>query len=299
MNNRVNYTVVGIFVIIVTTLFFLSLYWIIRPTNTQEVKVYGLLATESITGVNIGTNVKYQGVDIGRVKNFKINPNKLNEIMIYLEISRETPIQNGVMASIKPQGITGLSFIDIQVMPNATKLKEMNFMGKKYTIIPFKISTLSNLTNSAEEVSKKLQTVLDKISKFLDHNEKDTDVIIHQLSLSTQQFNKLLSDKNINNISSLLSETNQLVTKTQKLLDTYTLVGKEGQKTLEKINSSIDNGDYNLKKISGPLPHESAELIKELRILTRELSSTIQDFQNNPSEILFKSSAPNPGPGEK
>jgi len=298
MNNRVNFTLVGAFVSLVSILFFASIYWIVKPTDEQKVYLYGLLVTESITGINIGTNVKYQGLPVGRVKSFRINPNNPREIMMDLEIRRDVPIRNGVMASIKPQGITGLSFIDIQVEEDAMPLQEMHYLGRKYKVIPFKTSLISSLANSASEITETLQNILKKVQKALEDNKEESKTIIHELARITQQLNKLLSDDNIQNTASLIVSTNRLVHNADLMVDEYTSLSQESRNTLHTLNGSIENGDYDLKEIAGDIPQETVLMIREVRLLTNELSEVLRQFKENPNAVIFESTTPTPGPGE-
>ena len=298
MNNRVNFTLIGIFASIVSVLFFLGIFWIVKPTDEQKVVVYGLLVTESITGINIGTNVKYQGLEVGKVKDFRINPNNPKEIMMDLEIRKDVPIRDGVMASIKPQGITGLSFIDIQLEDTGAPLREVRYLEHTYKVIPFKPSLLSSMASSANEIGESLQNILHKIDTILQANGEDTETIIHELSITVRQLNKLLSDENIQNTTSLIVHIDKLVNNANVMLKEYSLVGKESRDTLQNINRSINDDNYNLKKIAGDVPHETALLLKEIKLLTAELSNVLKKFEENPNAILFESTTPTLGPGE-
>jgi ABC-type transporter Mla subunit MlaD len=218
--------------------------------------------------------------------------------MMDLEIRRDVPIRNGVMASIKPQGITGLSFIDIQVEEDAIPLQEMHYLGRKYTVIPFKPSLISSLANSASEITDTLQNILKKVQKALEDNKEESKTIIHELARITIQLNKLLSDDNIQNTSSLLANTNRLVHNADLMVDQYTSLGKESRKTLKTLKASIENGDYDLNEIAGDIPQETVLMLREIRLLTTELSEVLRQFKENPNAVIFESTTPTAGPGE-
>ncbi|MFC2073705.1 MlaD family protein [Campylobacterota bacterium] len=298
MNNRVNFTVVGMFVSMVSILFFVGIYWVIKPKSDDKVLMYGLLVTESITGISVGTNVKYQGLTVGRVKGFKINPENLSEIMMGLEIGKDVPIRDGVMASIKLQGITGLSYIDIQVEKNAKPLEEREYMGHVYKIIPFKPSLFNGLTSSASDIIKVLQDILNKTDKIIDENMQESEVIIHELAHITKQLKKLLSDDNIEKTSTLITNTNDLVNNADLMINEYISISREVNTTLHVVNESILNDNYNLKKIVGSIPQETVLMLKEIRQLSLELSKVLEKFEEDPNSILFESTEPTLGPGE-
>ena len=299
MNNRVNYTLIGAFVSIVSLLFFAGIYWIVKPASDEQVSLYGLLVTESITGINIGTSVKYQGLEVGRVKSFTINPSNPREIMMALEIRRDVPIRDGVMASIKSQGITGLSYVDIQVENRATPLQKIYFLGRNYIVIPFKPSLLGSLSSSAEEITQTLKDILKKIDKTLELNGEGSKTIVDEIGLLGRQLNKLFSDKNIENTSALIANTNTLVSKSDKMVAEYNIVAQEARETLRILKASIENDEYNLKKMAGTLPLEAGLLLSEVRSMIGELSKAIEKFDENPNALLFESTTPTAGPGEE
>jgi len=58
-----------------------------------------------------------------------------------------------------------------------------------------------------------------------------------------------------------------------------------------KIEKSIDNGDYNFKKIMEPI-------LINIDILLDQLNEMSRSLENNPSDLLFKSRESRRGPGE-
>ena len=58
-----------------------------------------------------------------------------------------------------------------------------------------------------------------------------------------------------------------------------------------KIEKSIDNGDYNFKKIFEPI-------LIDIDILLGQLNDMSRSLEHNPSDLLFKSRESRRGPGE-
>jgi phospholipid/cholesterol/gamma-HCH transport system substrate-binding protein len=298
MNNKVNFTLLGLFVTAVTILFFSILYWLAKPSHDEQNTFYGLFVTESINGINMGTNVKYQGLEVGKVKGFKINPDNPSEIMMALEIRKDIPIRDGVVARIKAQGITGLSYIDIQVEKNAEPLRKMEYLGETYSVIPFKSSLLNTLSDSADEITQTLQDILKKVDQTLHNNTDETQKTIHNLEVISRQLSSLLSDENIKNLSAILLHGNHLVQNTDLLVAQYQLVGHELNNTLKTVDQSIKNGDYNLSEIAGNLPYETALILRESRKTLSEFAQFLQKLKENPNALIFDATQPTPGPGE-
>jgi len=184
------------------------------------------------------------------------------------------------------------------VEEDSTTLQEMHYLGTKYTVIPFKTSLIHSLANSASEITDTLQNILKKVQKALEDNKEESKTIIRELARITTQLSKLLSDENIQNTSSLIASTNRLVHNADLMVDEYTSLGKESRKTLQVVNGSIQNGDYDLRQTAGDVSQETALMIREIRLLTTELSEVLRQFKENPNAVIFESTTPTPGPGE-
>ena len=164
----------------------------------------------------------------------------------------------------------------------------MHYLGTKSTVIPFKPSLIHSLANSASEITDTLQNILKKVQKALEDNKEESKTIIRELARITTQLSKLLSDENIQNTSSLIASTNRLVHNADLMVDEYTSLGKESRKTLQVVNGSIQNGDYDLRQIAGDVSQETALMIREIRLLTTELSAVLRQFKENPNAVIFE-----------
>ena len=75
MNNKVNYTLVGFFVLFGIFMMLGFAYWMLRPSTEQKTQKYVIYFNESVFGLNINAPVKYRGIRVGEVSSLKINPN--------------------------------------------------------------------------------------------------------------------------------------------------------------------------------------------------------------------------------
>jgi len=111
METRVAYAAVGIFVITLTAALVGLGLWLGADIETKRYTPYVFLTSESASGINPGTVVRYRGVEVGRVKKLYLdNP---EQVRILLDIEEGTPIKTDTRASIATQGVTGLAFIEL------------------------------------------------------------------------------------------------------------------------------------------------------------------------------------------
>ncbi|MCL4433098.1 MAG: hypothetical protein M1300_12425, partial [Epsilonproteobacteria bacterium] len=230
---------------------------------------------------------------------------------------KETPIKTDSFATLKFYGITGLAYIEIEGGAKESPLLLSN--EKNIATIPTSPSLIKRLDESLSGVASKLSRSLDRADLlFSDANIHNVSKSLESLRSLTKHMDsyqeqiKLLLAQGItleNNASHTLQsidETAQSAKQTSDVLErklTATLqsvemTSKQSHALIQKIESTIDRGDYNLQTITAPTLSELNALIEQSKILTQEMGATLQTLQQSPSDILLKKSKPKPGPGE-
>jgi len=108
----------------------------------------------SVSGLEIGSNVKYHGVRVGRVEDIKIDPKSVETILVTLSLKSETPVKTDVKAEIASMSLTGMKIIELTGGSSKAPVLPPN------SEIPTGTSSLQMITGKAEVVSQKLEVVL-------------------------------------------------------------------------------------------------------------------------------------------
>ncbi|MDQ7046429.1 MAG: MlaD family protein [Sulfurovum sp.] len=289
MYSKVNYTVVGLFVLLFSAGLLWFGFWLAKVGLQENFSLYKLEMKESVSGLSKDSNVKLRGVNIGRVSAIRINPENIESIEILLEIKENIPIKEDMLASTQMLGITGLLSIEIEGGTNGAKTL---IPTKSYIpLIPSKPSLLSKLTNNLDSLSDKLENLLsdkhiETLGKILDNTQKLTakgeileDKAIISLEEASTDFKQM--QKDFTQIKDVTVPT------VDKLFET----SKNFNRVVLKFEKSLDRGDYNFKKMLEPI-------LVEIQILSNQLNSMSRELGQNPSDILFKSRKSRRGPGE-
>lgn len=322
MESRVNYTAVGIFVLIFTSALIAFAFWLGKYNqNEGNYHRFHVYITESVSGLAPEAAVKFHGVDVGKVESIRINPHNSEEVELTLKIEKETPIKTDSSAVLKFYGITGLAFIEIIGGSKNAPLLETS--KELINTIPSSSSLIKRLDESLSNVASKLSTTLDRADRlFSDQNVNNIAISLANLrSLTTQidsyqdEVQHLLNQSIAleHNASESLGSMkdaaqsvkitsnnfNSLVqTKMTATLESLAATSKESHALIRKIETSVDRGDYNLRAIASPASAELVEMIAQTRTLTNEMEAILRTLRESPSDILFKKSNPKPGPGE-
>ncbi len=317
MYSKVNYTIVGIFVVLFSIGMVWFAFWLAKYGLQEDYRTYKIEMRDSIAGLSKDSNVKLHGVDIGRVSKIEIDPNDIEKIIIYVEIEAGVPIKEDMIASTQMLGVTGLLSIEIHGGTNSAKTLVPT---KEYMpLIKSKPSLLSKLAGSIGGLSDKLVHLLarseallsdenlENVSKILDNVQKtslkgeaignqaidsmkELDVTLQAFRVSMDNINKQFTEatqdfkvmqKDFTQIKEVTVPTVDMLMKTSKNFNRVTL----------KFEKSLDRGDYNLKKMLEPM-------LIDIQILSNQLNSMTRELSQSPSELLFKSRESRRGPGE-
>ncbi|MDD4885157.1 MlaD family protein [Sulfuricurvum sp.] len=322
MESKVNYTAVGIFVLLLGSALIAFAFWLGKYNqdegNYHRFRVY---ITESISGLSPEAAVKFHGVDVGMVESIRINPKNSEEVELTLKIHKDTPIKTDSTAVLKFYGITGLAFIEI--VGGSKDAPLLKTAKNNIAIIPSSPSLIKRLDESLSNVAFKLSNALDHADRlFSEQNiENVAQTLEHLRSLSTQidgyqaQIRLLLQQTSQleNNASeSLYAMKNaadsvknssdkfnlMMQTKMNAALDSLNTASRESHTLIRKIEESLERGDYNLNAIASPAASELGDLMRQTQTLSNEMEMTLQNLRESPSDLLFKQSTPKPGPGE-
>ncbi|MDD3050632.1 MAG: MlaD family protein [Candidatus Cloacimonetes bacterium] len=177
----------------------------------------------SVNGLQIGSDIKYQGIKVGRVDDIYIDSDDVSKIIAKLSINRGVPIKTDVTAQLIFVGITGLKQIELTGGTNQAELLPPQ------SKIPTGESMIDNISGKAEIITEKVELVLNNINEILNDENKErlsniirnTDIVI---SSNVERINNIA-----NNLDSLSFHLSQLT--------------KETTSIITKINNSIEEED--------------------------------------------------------
>ncbi|MDP1785490.1 MAG: MlaD family protein [Sulfuricurvum sp.] len=322
MESKVNYTLVGVFVLILSAALIAFAFWLGKYNQSgQNYLRFKVYMTESISGLAPEAAVKFHGVDVGMVESMRINPANSEEVELTLKIKKETPVKVDSRAVLKFYGVTGLAFIEI--VGGSKNAPVLSTDQNSIAIIPSSSSLIKRLDESLSNIASKLSMTLERADHlFSDQNIENITQSLEHLRSLTRQIDNYQSDiktllqrsialennatdsfvtmKNAaDNVKNTSTNFNTLVeTKMATTLESLETTSRESHELIRKIEASLDRGDYDLSAISSPAITEMGELLEQTRTLTNEMETTLRTLRESPSDILFKQSKPKPGPGE-
>lgn len=267
MEARLNYILLGLFFVVSLIGLAGFVFWLGKyDRNLNDYREYYLYNKNLPKGVRIETPVRYLGLNVGFVKDYKLNVGA-EDVEIILWIKKDIGLREGAKIFVDSQGITGGIFLSL-------------IQGKGEFYADGARATLSLEENWLEKVGNKAENVFDR------------------LETSLNRINRLLSDKNLDNIEHTLSGLANLSPRIEGVLSSMQREITGIGESRELIHRDILKGDYNLRTILTPLLFNLEQNSKTLEQILQRTGASMEDFSNAPSEFLFGKRERTLGPRE-
>lgn len=249
MNDNRQYLIVGLFVVIATAVLVSVWLWF-SVSNNKSYNIYLAVFHEPVDGITTNSVIKYNGVEVGKVKQIELDSTNPRNIRVYLNILQSVSVTTDTYATMKPQGITGLSYVDLALpresVGNIQVLTPHNTLP--YPQIPTKPSLFYSLSQQAQLLTTNVQDISLQVKSLL--NDQNLDRVANIL-------------KNLDRVSSSIADRSDQIGKSLDLL----------ADVLKNVKKNTDNMNTTFKDI--------ANLTHTLSSTTQHADDLITGFQNN------------------
>ncbi len=279
METKANYVAVGGFVLICMLGLVVTLLWLAGAQYSQEYEYFETSFKGPVSGLGNGTNVRFNGIDVGHVTDVEFDPIDPQRVIARLQVKPGLHIRQDSRASIESQGLTGGSYVEIS---GGTKDSPelVRQPGQKYPRIETKPSTLEQLEQSAPELFDKLNHAADKINKLLsDENVKSFSGILSNLKVTTDNLTQITGP--IAKRSKEIDATLVNVADASRLL-APTL--SNANLSVQKIGKLADDADT---VVNGDAIQQLDDLLRQMRTLVTSLTRLTNGLDRTPTKLLF------------
>ncbi|MDR3491205.1 MAG: MlaD family protein [Gammaproteobacteria bacterium] len=202
METKVNYALVGTFVIFLIASIVLSVIWLSAGFSSQNNTVYKVYMTESVSGLNLDAAVEFNGVGVGTVEKMEISPEDPHLVILLLKIKSDTPVTAGTRATLNIKGLTGNAYIALQ--DKGTDRAPLTISSDEdYPVIKTSPSLLFRLDNAVTQFISDMHRVSASVESLLN---TDNQRSIRQSLINLQTITGTIADGK-NQINAILKNT--------------------------------------------------------------------------------------------
>ena len=272
METRASYILVGSFVLVLAAAALAFILWLSKADFEDAPDNYVVYFTGSVTGLAVGSPVRFRGVPVGTVIDIRIDRENVERIKVTLEAARGTPIKEDTVATLRVLGITGVAYVLLvggtQDSPALKPLPDQDV-----AVIQSRPSGLEQVLESAPALFERAVALVDRLNLLVDNRN------IGAIAETLDNFRKLSE--------TLASRAKQL----DGLLE-------EGTQTMTALRGASDN--FNaiseiLRGRAGPLSDNADRTMKDVRralVDVRSAANSISTFADELDTLVEENRRP-------
>jgi phospholipid/cholesterol/gamma-HCH transport system substrate-binding protein len=266
MEKNANYALVGTASLVLFVGLVIFVIWLARLQFNRDYDTYDILFQGPVRGLSQGGEVHFNGIKVGDVTRIALDRTNPSRVIARARVTSDVPIRVDSFATLEPQGITGVNYVQITAGTPSKPLLKTTVPHNEIPVIRSQRSALSDLLEGGGTVLTHTIEALDRV-------------------------NRVLSDQNIKNVSAMVADTQAF---TGELRERKALIA-DAQKALQDIDASAQqitklsadandmlNGDgRRALKNAADAAEEAKETAAETKALVAKLQAPTTDFATN------------------
>lgn len=255
MERNVNFVVIGGIFLAIVVAMIAFIFWIGGGSlNEEKYQEYVVYSPESITGISIGSAVRYKGILVGKVKSIGFKKDDIEQIQIQIKVLSEVKLKQGACVMPESQGLAGATFLELiqgkgEVLGNQSTLcYQKGFMGQLF----------ENIQTSGGDVKEIISGIKEVLDDQSSHNIKEIILSLKEVANNLEQ--------------------------TRKNIDALSISTKIA---IDEINLGLKRGDYNVRAIISPAMIGLESTIGEINRFFSKANFLLDRLEKSPYDTIF------------
>jgi len=263
METKANYVLIGAFTLAVVAAAFGFVFWFQNLGAAAQRVPLRIVFEGAASGLRTGGNVNFNGIKIGEVTSIKLDDPK--RVVVIAAVDKSAPIRKDSLVGLEFAGLTGVSSIS---------LKGGSVEAGGVPVAEDGVPTLTADPNAIQDIGEAVRGVLQNVNKLVTENQE----ALKSSMANIEVFSKSLAS-NSARIDSIMAGVDGLM-------------GEKGE---------LQGAAKSFRELAENLDKRSAGLIIDGRRTLADISRAVNNFDRNPTRVLFGAgqkdaapAAPNP-----
>ena len=303
-----NYVLVGAFVLVLGAALMGVVLWLASGGAFQKkYDLYLAIETEPVAGLNLNAPVKYNGVDVGKVRTIQLDPANPEHVRLVFAIERGTPINQDTLAVLKTQGLTGIAYVELEGGGRNSAPLRASAPGQ-YPEIRTKPSLSARLENVLTSVLAKLDQTSNNINAILSddnraaftHALSDIAAVSHTIAARKTTLDAAIASaaRTFDNSARVTAQLGPVIEQIDRSAEAVQRMGNEAALASTSAGKTAESVGTDVKRLTAETLPELQRLMAELSALSNSLRLLSDQTERNPAGFLFGRSPVSEGPGE-
>lgn len=298
MSKKANPTLIGVFVMGAITIAILAIYFFAKQTLFTKIDKYVLYFPQSINGLDVGSSVKFKGVEIGWVGDILLDfeqtstyvpviinvPRKKTSIetMSSILLNKErfmVEIEKGLRGSLDLQSfLTGKHFIELDYFPEEPAVFWVS--NPPYPEIPTVYSDYEKMWIAIKDTFERISKIdFISIGDHIKSVAKKFDIKLDELNF------KEINDKLIAAMESLRSMSSNIDKHVDPLSSDLKQTLEHASQAFEELKKAATSAD-NLMSPDAPYGGQLNTTLEEISKAARSIRNLSDFLERNPNALL-------------
>ncbi len=280
METRANYLLVGGFVLAFSFGMLGFVIWLAKFEFDTEVARYDILFEGSVTGLQVGSTVRFSGVRVGEVVDLHLDRVMLGQVKTTIEVQADTPVREGTTASLEIQGLTGGLYVLLSGgTADAPPLTAES--GQRHPIIPSRQSSLEQVLAGAPDLLEGANLLLARANRIL--NEENA-ANLSRILANVEAVTGAVADQN-EEIATLISDASATMENLREASSAaQNFAGNLDRKT-DSLFKEAEASLTSVRELAGTLDGSVAGVEKDFAVLVKDLRVTAKQANDALGEM--------------
>jgi phospholipid/cholesterol/gamma-HCH transport system substrate-binding protein len=274
MEKNANYALVGLSSLILFMGLVIFVVWLAKLQFSQSYDLYDIVFQGPVRGLNQGGEVHFNGIKVGDVTKIALDRTNPARVIARARVTSDVPIRIDSYATLEPQGITGVNYVQISAGSSSKPLLKVverarcdkQGLRECIPILKSQRSALADLLEGGGTVLTRTIEALDRV-------------------------NRVLSDKNINTFSATLSdaqavsaelrERKSIIADVQKAVQDVDAATQQATALLQNGNQIVTGDGRRAVKNLADATDEAKKTATAAREMINKLQGPTSDFATN------------------
>lgn len=284
MESKSHALMAGLFTLALLAAVLLGGWWLNR--DKTEMIPYVMATKLSVSGLNPQATVRYRGLDVGKVSDIRFDTAVPGQILVFFGVRPETPMTESTFGVLAYQGVTGIAYIELN--DDGSRPQPLPSSETRVAQIEMRAGLMADLQTKANGILDETQKLTrDMATLFKPENQA---LLINTLKSINKAAMEI--EKSSRELQPTLVKLPEIADKTGKMMDSVTALSNELGELSQNLTTFV--GSSNTSESMTQLQ----SLAEDLHTSLQSLNTTLDQFSQRPSGLLFGAPGPTPGPGE-
>jgi phospholipid/cholesterol/gamma-HCH transport system substrate-binding protein len=265
METKANYLMIGGFVLGVLAFAFIFVFWMSNFAGGG--KRYLVVFESSVAGLTSGSSVGFNGIKVGEVQSFALDPKDARKVQVMISVRDDTPVRANSRASIQSMGLTGGS--GVQITPGTPDSPFLVATEKDpIPVINADPGSGQGLFEAAPMVMNNANVLLSRLNDVMAENQ----TAIRTTMTNVEQFTAMLNGKS--------EQIGQTITDVQQGAQSFAALSS-------KLENSLGNNMDGLTRDARASLQEFGAAMREGRRAAATLNRILEKLEADPRGFLL------------